>query len=94
MVKEVTLNETLIKINEYKEDQVNGLNRISINFKVSSDDYHEITTLLYQGTFEVSVPERRLNFKGTIQQYSTSFTNLYVRGQVGDFHLSLLEVKN
>jgi hypothetical protein len=47
---------------------------------------------LYKGTFHVNVPEEDLDFQGTIHQYSTSFTNLYEKGQVGDFSLSLIEV--
>ncbi|XJZ27582.1 DUF3219 family protein [Bacillota bacterium Lsc_1132] len=94
MVKEIILNDTLIHVDNYKEETENGLQKIFIDFKVTSEEYHDITTLLYEGTFNVKVPERGLAFRGNIQQYSTSFTNLYEKGQVGDFKLSLLEVKN
>jgi hypothetical protein len=83
-----------IKIYNYKEEIIDGLIKISVNFNVTSDEYHDITTLLYNGTFEVKVPDKDLSFKGTIKQYSTSFTNLYENDQVGDFSLSLLEVKH
>ena len=92
VVQEIFLDGTSIKVFNYAEEKENGLNRITIDFKVSSDDYHAITTLLYKGTFNVSVPARELVFTGTIHQYSTFFTNLYEKGQVGDFHLSLLEI--
>jgi hypothetical protein len=93
LIIEIFLNDTLIKVINYEEEKVNGLNKISVDFTVTSEDYHEITTLLYKGSFDVKVPERHLSFRGAIQQYSTSFTNLYVKGQVGNFKLSLLEVK-
>jgi hypothetical protein len=93
LVNEIFLNDTLINVVHYEEDKVNELNKISVGFNVTSEEYHDITTLLYKGTFDVKVPKRGLSFKGTIQQYSTSFTNLYIKGQVGDFKLSLLEVK-
>jgi hypothetical protein len=93
LVKEIFLNDTLIKIVHYDEEKVDGLNKITVDFNVTSEEYHDVTTLLYKGTFDVLVPERDLSFRGTIQQYSTSFTNLYIKGQVGDFKLSLLEVK-
>ena len=93
LVKEIFLNNTLINVVHYEDEKVDGLNKISIDFSVTSEEYHDITTLLYNGTFDVKVPERDLTFRGTIQQYSTSFTNLYVKGQVGNFKLSLLEVK-
>jgi hypothetical protein len=93
LVKEIFLNDTPIKVENYQEEEINGLKKISIDFKVTSEEYHDVTTLLYKGTFDVRVPERDLSFKGTIQQYSASFTNLYVKGQVGEFKLCLLEVK-
>ena len=93
MVKEIFINDTVIKAIHYEEGKVDGLNKISIDFNVTSEEYHDITILLYKGTFDVKVPERDLAFRGTIQQYSTSFTNLYIKGQVGNFNLSLLEVK-
>lgn len=94
LVKEIILNDTVIKVTQYKEEKVNSLHKISIRFSVTSEEYHDVTTLLYQGTFDVQVPEKDLMFKGSIQEYSTSITNLYEKGQVGDFTLSLLEIKN
>lgn len=94
MIKEIILFDTVIHVDNYKEETVNGLNKITIDFKVSSEEYHDITTLLYKGIFDVKIPERDLSFRANIQQYSTSVTNLYEKGQVGEFQLSLLEVKN
>lgn len=94
MVKEILLNDISIPIVHYQEEIENGLHKILVEFKVASEDYHDITTLLYQGAFDVKVPETDRSFRGKIQQYSTSITNLYERGQVGDFKLCLLEVKN
>jgi hypothetical protein len=93
LVKEIILNDTLIQLEHFKEENENGLHKISVQFKVTSEAYHEITTLLYKGIFDVKVPEKDLSFKGSILQYSTSVTNLYEKGQVGDFKVSLLEVK-
>ncbi|MFP7298105.1 DUF3219 family protein [Neobacillus niacini] len=93
MVKEIILNKTSINVYKYEEKTENGLQKISVQFKVTSEEYHDITTLLYKGTFDVKVPERDLSFRAKIYQYSTSFTNLYIKGQVGDFMLVLLEVK-
>ncbi|TDL63052.1 DUF3219 family protein [Rhodococcus qingshengii] len=93
MVNEIILDETAIKVYKYEEERVNTLNKITVDFKVTSEEYHDITTLLYKGTFDVKVPERDLSLRASIYQYSTSFTNLYIKGQVGDFKLVLLEVK-
>lgn len=93
LVKEIILNGTHIHLDSYNEGKENGLHKISIQFKVTSEEYHSITTLLYEGSFEVKVPERDLTFRGAIQQYSTLVTNLYEKGQVGDFKLCLLELK-
>jgi len=93
MVKEIVLNHTPINIDSYTEEMVEALHKISVTFKVTNENYHDITTLLYQGTFNVEVPERELSFKGSIQQYYTSISNLYEKGNVGEFQLSLLEKK-
>ncbi|WP_160722832.1 DUF3219 family protein [Bacillus sp. USDA818B3_A] len=93
MVTELILNDTLIKLDDYQEENINHLYKIDVTFKVTSEDYHDITTLLYQGTFDVKIPERQLAFKAAIHQYSTSITNLYEKEQVGVFKLSLLETK-
>lgn len=94
MISEIILDETIIRVNDYKETVVDNLVRISIKFNVKSEEYHDITTLLYKGTFDVQVPEKKLSFKATIQQYYTSVTNLYEENQIGDFSLSLLEERS
>ncbi|WP_093268058.1 DUF3219 family protein [Psychrobacillus sp. OK032] len=94
MVKEIILDDMFIKVNRYKKEKVNDLHLISVVFNVTSEDYHDIATLLYRGTFDVKVPEQDLRFRGSIHQYSTSITNLYEKGQVGEYKLSLLEVLN
>lgn len=88
------LNNTVIPIIKYVETTVNGLHKIDIEFKVTSEGYHDIAVLLYEGTFRITVPDKDLSFKGTIQQYFTSITNLYEKGQVGDYSVTLLEVKD
>lgn len=91
MVKEILLNDRSIQVTSYKKEKVNRLNKLTVQFNVTSEEYHDVTTLLYKGTFDVKVPEHNWQFRGSIQQYSTSFTNLYEKGQVGEFTLSLLE---
>lgn len=93
MVNKIILNDTPIHVDNFKEDKNGGLNRICVNFKVTSKDYHAITTLLYKRQFNVKVSERGLTFRGEIQEYSTSITNLYEKGKVGDFKLCLREVR-
>jgi hypothetical protein len=94
LVHELILNDTVIKLDHYEEEQVNHLYSVTVTFKVTSTNYHDITTLLYKGTFDVKIPERQLAFRGAIQQYSTSVTNLYEQDQVGEFKLSLLETSH
>ncbi|MGG0671124.1 DUF3219 family protein [Sporosarcina koreensis] len=92
MVREIQLNDTKINITHFEEkENKNGI-WISVTFNVTSEEYHDITTLLYKGAFDVKVPEKQIEFRGTIQQYSTSITNLYKKGQVGEYKLTLKEV--
>jgi hypothetical protein len=72
---------------------VDHLYELTMDFKVSSEEYHEITTLLYQGEFEIKIPDTETSFRGEIHEYSTSVTNLYESGNVGDFRLVLKEKK-
>jgi hypothetical protein len=91
---EIQLDQTPITVYEYNDEMIEGLHKVSIEFKVTSEDYHDVATLLYKGTFEIKVPSRNLAFKGKIIQYSTSITNLYEKGQVGDYRVSFLEVQD
>ena len=97
MVKEVLLNDVSISITDFHEEEFNDkatgkkLRIIGFNFKVTSEEYHDITTLLYQLNFQVKIPEKELEFPATIHSYSTSITNLYKENQVGDFKLELIE---
>ncbi|MCJ7841619.1 YkvR family protein [Lederbergia sp. NSJ-179] len=94
MVSNIILNNTVISVYHYKENRQDDFLNIVIDFKVTSENYHDIATLLYEGVFDVKVPEKGLTFRGAIQEYYTSMTNLYKKGEVGDYHVSLLEVKN
>ncbi|MBO0587962.1 DUF3219 family protein [Sporosarcina sp. E16_8] len=92
MTSKIFLNDRVIYIGRYEEEIVNGLYKVSVDFNVTSDDYHDMTTLLYSGIFDVKIPERNLLFRGSIHNYSTSITNLYVKDQIGQFKLTLIEV--
>ncbi|PGT84399.1 MULTISPECIES: DUF3219 family protein [Bacillaceae] len=93
MVKEIYLNNKLLKITSYNEEITQNLLSVSIEFFVTSEEYHEITTILYENNFLVKVPEKEHSFQAIITNYSTSLTNLYEKGQVATFSLRLLEVK-
>ncbi|MCP8970379.1 DUF3219 family protein [Ectobacillus ponti] len=91
---DIFLNDMLIQAFVYEELPEKEELGISFSFHVKSgEEYHRITTLLYQNQFAVHVPARGLSFTGTIRQYYTSFTNLYEENQVGEFHLALTEVQ-
>ncbi|MBO0992576.1 DUF3219 family protein [Bacillus sp. SD088] len=94
MVSKIILNHTIINVDQYKENWQDGLLNIKINFKVTSENYHDIATLLYERIFDIEVPEKGITFRGAIQEYYTSMDNLYKEGEVGDYYVSLFEVKN
>lgn len=64
---------------------------ISFQFQVKSEDYHDITTLLYENDFHVEIPDEALDFQAVIYNYSTSITNLYEENNIGEFRLELIE---
>ncbi|WP_453996616.1 DUF3219 family protein [Bacillus nitroreducens] len=91
MVTEIYLNDYELRVSDYYEERKNNLLIVKVEFKVTSEEYHDVATLLYKGTFNLKVPERKINCIVTIQEYSTSITNLYEKDQVGDFRLTLCE---
>ncbi|OES46404.1 DUF3219 family protein [Domibacillus iocasae] len=96
MVQTVILNDTPIQVTDYHEETIihketgKSVPKIKLQFKVTNEAYHDITTLLYEMDFQVKVPEKNLDFPATIHAYSTSVTNLYEEGAVGDFSLELI----
>lgn len=88
---DVYLDETKLITNDFQEKSEESTRKISFSFQVSSEEYHHITTLLYNETFTVRVPSKHLHFQAKISQYSTSITNLYIENQIGIFHLELRE---
>jgi uncharacterized protein YehS (DUF1456 family) len=93
LVDRIVLDGHPIVISHFEMYNTSGLRRIAVEFSVTSEDYHDVTTLLYKGEFDVQVPAIEANFRGKIVEYSTSVTNLYESGQVGTFKLTLLEIK-
>lgn len=90
---DVILNDYVIPVDRFESGEEEGLLTIAIDFRVDSENYHAVAGLLYEGVFAVEVPEKGLAFRGAIQEYYTSVTNLYKDGEVGEYHLRLLEVK-
>lgn len=96
----ISLNETSIDTTNFyhttklDEETNKERHKVTVDFKVSSSMYHDITVLLYENEFVVKVPEKDLAFQAIIHNYSTSITDLYKDNQVGDFHLELIERKD
>ncbi len=92
MVKEIYLDDTLIPLTFFKDQTENGLHKIYIEFDVTSEDYHDIATLLYREQFDIDIPEIDTEFRGKIFNYATSLTNLYESEQVAQYNLVLIEI--
>ncbi|MFD2759951.1 DUF3219 family protein [Lentibacillus juripiscarius] len=93
MCQKVLINDMEINASNVQVGTVtkNGKKRrqIQFDFKVRSEDYHDVTTLLYKNNFQVTVPDENITFPAVITNYATSITNLYETGQTGDFSLEL-----
>ena len=93
MVQEVILDGVSLHVTNFHMDvEQEQFKKVSFEFKVTSEEYHDITTLLYQMVFDLEIPEINERFKAEIFNYATSVTNLYEENAVGDFTLTLLEV--
>lgn len=96
MVKQVILNDTPIDVFNFREETIVNketgatVPKISFQFIVTNEEYHDITVLLYEMEFHVKVPEKEMAFPATIHAYSTSVTNLYEAGAEGIFSLELI----
>ena len=70
MVDRIILDGRTIVISHFEMDNTGGLRRIAAHFPVTSEDYHDVTTLLYKGEFDVQVPAQNAAFRGKIVEYS------------------------
>lgn len=61
MVSKIMLDDRVIQLSNFEEGKEKGLYTVSVTFDVTSEDYHDIATLLYNGTFDVKIPEKRYN---------------------------------
>lgn len=93
MVKEMKLNDQTIELTGFEEREENGRLVISVEFDVTSEEYHNVTTLLYEEKFDIAVPEKDMKFKGVITNYLTSLDNLYEDNQVGQYHVTFTEIE-
>ncbi|WP_078427280.1 DUF3219 family protein [Alkalihalobacterium alkalinitrilicum] len=99
MVNEVILDDLTLQVTNYKEEIVvnqtgEPLKKINIAFKVrGGEEYHDVTSHLYKKTFDVKVPQKGIQFRATIYNYSTSRTDFSNERCMADFQLSLLEVQ-
>jgi hypothetical protein len=91
----IWINELAIKTDNYNLTKVqeNGatLHQLEIEFQVTHDTYHDVTVELYKNDFLVKIPGEAIEFQAKINNYSTSLTNLYEKGAVGNFRLLLIE---
>ncbi|HLS10201.1 DUF3219 family protein [Lentibacillus sp.] len=95
MPEKIIINGMEINASNVQVDAItkNGkkLTKLRFDFNVTHETYHDVTTLLYKNDFVINVPEKNLEFPAVISNYSTSITNLYEAGAVGDFKLELTE---
>ncbi|WP_010529192.1 DUF3219 family protein [Lentibacillus jeotgali] len=96
MFEKVIINDMEINASNVQVESITkndeARTKLSFDFKVTHEAYHDVTTLLYENDFVVKVPEEKLKFPAVISNYSTSITNLYEPGAVGDFKLELTEI--
>ncbi|HSP21250.1 MAG TPA: DUF3219 family protein [Planococcus sp. (in: firmicutes)] len=97
MGMQIQLNDQSIDALNFSEESImdpsskKTLRKIIFDFKVTSESYHGVAVLLYEMEFHVRIPEKDSDFQAAISNYSTSVTNLYLDGQVADYHLELIE---
>ncbi|GEN87882.1 MULTISPECIES: DUF3219 family protein [Oceanobacillus] len=88
---EIKINGQIFEGKQVELDEIAGKKQIAFSFDVTSETYHDVTTLLYKNDFQVNIPEKSLSFPAVIQEYSTSTTNLYEKGNTSEFYLKVRE---
>ncbi|WP_249871467.1 DUF3219 family protein [Oceanobacillus saliphilus] len=91
IINDLTIDALNLQVETKTSNGGSELKIVRFDFKVTSEDYHDVTTLLYKNDFIVKIPLKNLEFPAVIYNYSTSITNLYEEGTVGDFRLELIE---
>ena len=97
MITQIHLNDQPFDALNFSQESITDSSsqksrwKIIFDFKVTSESYHDVAVLLYEMEFHVRIPEKALDFQAVISNYSTSVTNLYLDGQVADYHLELIE---
>lgn len=93
----VWIDDTEIHASNFKEETNDQScphqqkRKVSFDFKVTSEEYHHIATLLYKMNFCIRIPTLEAKFNASISNYSTSITDLYKPNQIADYHLELVE---
>ncbi|MFD1412666.1 DUF3219 family protein [Oceanobacillus jeddahense] len=87
----IKINGQVFKGKQVELDEVADKKQVAFSFDVTSETYHDVTSLLYENDFEVDIPEKSMTFPATIKKYATSTTNLYEKGKTSEFYLKLRE---
>jgi len=87
----ITINDTVIIAKQHWEDTKGEAHILGVVFDVTHEQYHDIAVLLYKNDFHIQFPSKELSFQATIHSYSTSITNLYHEGEVGEFKVEFIE---
>jgi len=87
IINDYEINTEQLEINTLERDR----KKLNMTFQVFHEDYHDVTTLLYQNDFKVEVPSHQFQISAVIHRYSTSIDNLYKENAVGTFDLELVE---
>lgn len=88
---EIKINGQSFEGKQAELDETADKKQVAFSFDVTSEIYHDVTSLLYKNDFEVEIPEKSIAFSATINEYSTSMTNLYEKGNTSEFYLKLRE---
>lgn len=62
MINEVWLNDTKLIVRHFEEKQEQEKRYITFEFDVTSEAYHDVTTLLYKNKFHVRIPAKNESF--------------------------------
>ncbi len=95
LINEVSLEALSYELTQQLSDEGKQRPLLSIDFVITGgEQYHDVTSTLYQPVVEVRVPEHDVHFQASVHRYFTSIPRLEKETDTVDVHLELIEVKS
>ncbi|MFD1888031.1 DUF3219 family protein [Paenibacillus wenxiniae] len=93
LINELSLTASSYELTQHLSENDTERQLLSIDFIITGgEQYHDVTSTLYQPVVEVRVPEHGIHFQASVHRYFTSIPRLEKDTDTVAVHLELIEV--